>query len=51
MTIQQQETLITELIELAIDMGASKWYINKLIMGNGMTLQEAVYRGYIQEDK
>jgi hypothetical protein len=51
MTIQQQDTLIIELIELAIGMGASKWYINKLIMGNGMTLQEAIYRGYIEEDK
>jgi hypothetical protein len=50
MTIQQQDTLITELIDLAIGMGASKWYINKLIIGNGMTLQEAIYRGYIEED-
>jgi len=51
MTTEQQDTLITELIDLAIGMGASKWYINKLIIGNGMTLQEAIYRGYIQEDK
>lgn len=51
MTEQQKDTLIAELIELAIGMGASKWYINKLIMGNGITLQEAIYRGYIEEDK
>jgi hypothetical protein len=51
MTIQQQDTLIIELIELAIELGANKYYINKLIMGNGMTLQEAIYRGYIEEDK
>ena len=51
MTIQEQDTLISELIELAIELGANKWYINKLIITNGITLEEAVYRGYINEDK
>jgi hypothetical protein len=51
MTTQQQDTLITELIELAIGLGANKLYINKLIITNGMTLEEAIYRGYIEEDK
>jgi hypothetical protein len=48
MTTKQQDTLISELIELAIELGANKYYINKLISGNGMTLEEAVYRGYIK---
>lgn len=51
MTIQQQDTLIAELIDLAIEMGASKSYINKLIISNGMTLQEATYRGYIKGEE
>lgn len=51
MTIQQQDTLIAELIDLAIGMGASKWYINKLIMSNGMSLEEAICRGYIKGDE
>lgn len=51
MTEQQKDTLIKELIELAIGMGASKWYVNNLIMENGMTLQEAIYRGYIVDNE
>jgi len=51
MTIQQQDTLIKELIELALELGANKFYINKLILSNGMTLQEAIYRGYIVDDE
>jgi hypothetical protein len=51
MTIQEQDTLIAELIELAIELGANKYYINKLIVSNGMSLDEAVYRGYIKEEK
>lgn len=49
MTEQQKDNLITELIVLAIGMGFSKWYIKKLIQDNGISLQEATYRGYIEQ--
>lgn len=49
MTLQEQDNLIKELIDLALEMGANKYYINKIILSNGMSLQEALYRGYIEE--
>ena len=49
MTIQQQDTLIAELIELAIEIGANEMYIRKLILVNGGDLREAIYRGWVKE--
>lgn len=51
MTIQQQDALIKDLIDLALELGANKFYINKLILSYGMTLQEAIYRGYIVDSE
>lgn len=51
MTIQQQDDLIKELIALALELGANKFYINKIILTNGMTLEEATYRGYISDNE
>jgi hypothetical protein len=51
MTLQQQDALIKELIDLTLELGANKFYINKLILTNGMTLQEAICRGYINDNE
>jgi uncharacterized protein with ACT and thioredoxin-like domain len=49
MTIKQQDTLIIELIELAIEMGANEMYIRRLILVNGGDLRQAVCRGWIKD--
>ena len=54
MNIQQQDTLIAELIDLALELGANEMYVRKLIVVNGGDLREAIYRGWVkelQEDK
>lgn len=51
MTLQEKDIFIKELIELALELGANKFYINKLILSNGMTLEEAIYRGYIVDNE
>lgn len=48
-TIQQQDAIIIDLIKLALELGANPLYVNKLILINGMSLQEATYRGYIEQ--
>lgn len=49
-TIQELDTIITELIELAVECGANPNYITKIIAGNGFTLVEAYYRNWISHD-
>lgn len=51
MTLQQTDILIKELIDLALELGANKFYINKLLLGNGLSIQESIYRGFIKDNE
>jgi hypothetical protein len=51
MTLQENDDLIKELIALALELGANKFYINKLILSYGITWYEAIYRGFIEDEE
>jgi hypothetical protein len=48
----QKDDLIAELIELALELGANPFHVNKILFANGVkSIQEAVSLGYIAEEK
>jgi hypothetical protein len=51
MTQQENDDLIKELIALALELGANKFYINKIILSYGINWYEAIYRGLINDDE
>ena len=50
MTNQQTQQLIKDLVSLAVELGASGKSIFNLLLGNGYTIEELYFYGFIDDE-